>query len=205
MNAALLTFDVDAFMQAMIAAGWEDDIAWAEDLAPPSDAVEFAREVIFVICNSGMKNTVARGIFARVMVALYSGESAATVFGHKGKAAAIDDVWGAREILLVGFLANRNDGERLAWLGTIPWIGRITKYHLAKNFGMQVAKPDVHLQRLAATFKTSPQALCEELATRSGYKVATIDTLLWRGAANGILDTRSGAFTPALNGKDVVR
>jgi hypothetical protein len=196
-NAALLTFDVDAFVQTMIAAGWEDDIAWAEDLGPPSDAIEFAREVIFVICNSGMKNTVARGIFDRVMAAVERGESAGTAFGHKGKAAAIDDVWAARDILLIGFLANRTDDERLAWLATVPWIGHITKYHLAKNFGMQVAKPDVHLQRLADTFQTSPQALCEDLAARTGYKIATIDTLLWRGAANGILDTRTGAFTRA--------
>lgn len=184
------------FLERVVSAvtdrGHGDDIEWAENLAPPTNADAFAREVIFVICNSGMKNTVARGIYDRVMLAIDTGRSARTAFGHPGKSAAIDDVWRAREILLIGFQVRRTDGERLAYLGTIPWIGGITKYHLAKNFGMQVAKPDVHLQRLADTFETTPQELCEELARHTGYKVATVDTLLWRAAAIGALDTRTG-------------
>lgn len=191
----LAEFNVQSFIEVMVSAGWGDDIDWAEQLGPPADAEDFAREVIFVICNSGMKNTVARGIYERVMAALEHGASAAEAFGHKGKARAIDDVWRAREILLAGFQCNRTDEERLAWLATLPWIGDITKYHLAKNFGVQCAKPDVHLQRLANTFGTTPQALCEELARRSGFTVATVDTLLWRAAANGILNTRTGQFS----------
>lgn len=63
----------------------QDDIEWAENCAPPVDAEDFASEAIFVICNSGMKNTVARRIYEKVMGALKCGESAGTVFGHKPK------------------------------------------------------------------------------------------------------------------------
>ncbi|MBN8840673.1 MAG: chromosome partitioning protein ParB [Sphingomonadales bacterium] len=72
-------------------AGWADgDIGWAENIQPPRDAEAFALETIFVICNSGMRFTVAQKIFDRVKRALQAGNSASDVFGHKAKAAAID-------------------------------------------------------------------------------------------------------------------
>ena len=144
-----------------------------------------------MICNSGMKSTVALGIFTRVCGALVRGESARTVFNHPGKARAIDDIWARREEYFTGFLAA---ADALEYCASIPWIGDITKYHLAKNFGAQVAKPDVHLQRLAALEGSTPQALCERLAQESGFKVATVDVLLWRACAVGIIDSRTGAI-----------
>ncbi|GMN03051.1 hypothetical protein MTsPCn3_17820 [Erythrobacter sp. MTPC3] len=69
----------------------------------------------------------------------------------------------------------------------MPWIGPITVYHLAKNLGADVAKPDVHLERLARGDKTTSQTLCRRLSRWTGYRVATIDTVLWRACANGFL------------------
>src|SRR3546814_18412939 len=46
-----------------------DDIQWAENTKPPEHAEEFATETIFVICNSGMKHTIARKIFDKCMEA----------------------------------------------------------------------------------------------------------------------------------------
>lgn len=184
--------EMQPLIAAITAAGFADDIEWAETLCPPAVAEDFAEEIIFVICNSGMKHTVARGIYERVMGALAKHERAGTVFGHKGKSEAIDTVWRDRDHLLAEYLAAP---DKLAWLVTLPWIGDITKYHLAKNFGLQYAKPDVHLQRLADTFSTTPQTLCEGLAAGCGLKVATVDTLLWRAAAIGILDTRTGELS----------
>lgn len=186
-------FDLPAFIAMMVDLGWGGDIEWAENIKPPQHADEYAREVIFVICNSGMKNTIAQKIFERVMEAIARRETARSVFGHPGKAASIDEVWAGRHISYRAFMDTAEAG-RLEFLARIPWIGKITKYHLAKNFGLQCAKPDVHLQRLGNTFGLTPQALCERLALRSAFKVATIDTLLWRAAANRLLDTRTGAF-----------
>ena len=178
-------------LNAVKAAGYEDDIEWAENLKAPTCPSDFAQEVIFVICNSGMKFTVARGIYDRVMPEVMETGKCDRVFGHRMKAAAIAHIWSHRGPLWMGYIEAK---DKLAYLRTLPWIGDITKYHLAKNFGLPLAKPDVHLQRLAKTFSTTPQALCEDLAKASGFKVATVDTILWRAAALGVLDTKSGAL-----------
>lgn len=167
----------------------DDDITWAESITEPEDAEDFALEVIFVICNSGMKNTIARQIYDRVATALKEGRSASEKFGHKGKAQAIDRIWRDRAEYFRGF---QRSLDKLTYCGNLPWIGNITKYHVAKNFGVDVAKPDVHLARLAEIHQTTPQALCEALARETGYRVATVDTIIWRACANGILNSRTG-------------
>lgn len=178
------------------ASGWADeDIAWSEGCGPPTDAEDFASEAIFVICNSGMKNTVARRIYERVMEALREDRSASSEFGHQGKAAAIDDIWSRREHWHFQFARVETDADRLAACEAMPWIGPTTKYHLAKNFGVDVAKPDVHLQRLADIEGVTAQQLCERLAEVSPYRVRTVDLLLWRACAVGIVDSRTGDFT----------
>lgn len=173
------------------------DYEWSEGICPPTDADELAREVIFVVCNSGMKNTVARPIFERVMTALDYGKSASTVFGHKGKTAAIDRVWEARFGLLGEFLALASDDARLAWCERLPWIGGITKFHLAKNLGVDCAKPDVHLQRLADLHGETVDGLCGRLAGEIGWRKATVDVILWRACALGVINSRTGEVRAA--------
>lgn len=179
-----------AMVEALGEVG-QDDIEWSENIQPPADADDFASEAIFVICNSGMKNTVARGIFARVMAAINAGGSAHEGFGHAGKATAIDDIWSRRHELLRAYLAAH---DKVEFCASLPWIGKITKYHLAKNFGAQVAKPDVHLKRLADREGVTAQTLCERLAASSGYRIATVDVLLWRACSNGIINSKTGAL-----------
>ncbi|MCA0214745.1 MAG: hypothetical protein LCH79_16400 [Proteobacteria bacterium] len=177
----------------------EEDIAWAESLTHPMDADEFASEAIFVICNSGMKNTVAARIYDRVQDALDSGTPVLDVFKHVGKAGAIERIWREREALyaqLMAIVLTHDDpavGLRLLdFCESLPWIGGITKYHLAKNFGADVAKPDVHLQRLADREGCTVQALCERLAVATTWRVATVDTLLWRACALGVIHSPTG-------------
>lgn len=191
-------FDIAGLIDRLNLAGHGDDLAWSESCTEPTNAEDFALETVFVICNSGMRFIVASGIYRRVRGALRSGRSASTEFGHDGKAAAIDLIWRDRDAL---FAAYKVATDKLEFLESLPWIGKTTKFHLAKNFGMQYAKPDVHLVRLANTFESSPQALCEALSQRTGLKVATIDTLLWRGAAIGVLDTSTGKLISAAPGQ----
>lgn len=167
----------------------QEDIAWSESLACPENSDRFALEAIFVICNSGMKNTVARGIFDKCTAALDACVPVFSVFKHPGKAAAIETIWRDRDELLAGYQAAV---DKLAYCESLPWIGGITKYHLAKNFGADVAKPDVHLQRLADREGCTVQALCERLSSEVGLRVATVDTVLWRACANGVLNSRTG-------------
>jgi hypothetical protein len=166
----------------------QDDIAWAENTKPPQSAEEFATEAIFVICNSGMKHTIARTIYEKCMAAINAGQSCGTVFGHLGKSRAMDEIWAKRSELFNEYMAA---GDKIAFCQSLPWIGGITCYHLAKNFGAQVAKPDVHLTRLAERHATSAQDLCERIAEASGYSVNTVDLVLWRACAIKILDGHS--------------
>lgn len=157
-----------------------DDITWSENLKPPVDAIAFWIEFAWVVINSGMKFTVAQKIWAKVHPAVARGESAGTVFGHKGKCAAIADVWHERETF---FEAYQAAVDKLEWLRSLPWIGDITKFHLAKNLGHDCAKPDRHLVRIAGQEGT--HALCARLAKDTGDRIATVDVVIWRAAERG--------------------
>ena len=184
-----LTGDVFHFLLAALGSQGVEDLHWSEAIERPSSADDFAREIVFVICNSGMKNTVAVVIFEKCMAALDAGREVRQVFRHPGKSAAIEKVWAERSRLFEEF---QQAPDQLAFLAALPWIGPITKYHLAKNFGVDVAKPDVHLQRLADRDGSTAQDLCARLAAETGLRVATVDTILWRACANGVLDSRTG-------------
>ena len=176
----------------------DSDISWAEGAGPPENAEVFACEAIFVICNSGMKNTVARQIYSRVIASLKRGESARAAFGHVGKSAAIDTIWRDQERLFAAYCSAE---DKIAFCETLPWIGAITKFHLAKNFGVDVAKPDVHLARLGIAVGETPQALCERLGAAYGYKARTVDLLLWRACAEGVIDSRTGRLVEDTDGR----
>lgn len=172
-------------------AGFEDDINWQENASNPEDCDEFAREAIFVICNSGMHHRVAQGIYERVMAKLDADRPVDKAFGHKGKVAAIEHIWKHRGTLYDRWMIEPATlTDQLEFLVSLPWIGNVTKYHLAKNFGVQVAKPDVHLKRLADREGVTAQQLCERLAAETGYKVATVDVILWRACAIGLINSR---------------
>jgi hypothetical protein len=54
-------------------------------------------------------------------------------------------------------------------------VGPITKYQVARDLGMDIAKPDRHMRRLAATTGETVQAMCECVAEASGDRTATVD------------------------------
>jgi hypothetical protein len=164
------------------------DIEWSESVRPPATPDDFAGEAIFVIANSGMHHVAGRSIFTRVMGALDEGRAAGDVFKHEGKAAAMDVIWRDRETLWLAYMAA---DDKLAACRALPWVGGITCYHLAKNFGADVAKPDRHLQRLADAAGETVQGLCDRLAAATGYRAATIDLILWRSCAIGLIASKA--------------
>lgn len=181
---------------AVIERGHQDDIEWSENVVPPQMPINLALEAAFVICNSGMRYTVACGIYKRVRSALLDGKSAGTAFRHPHKVKSIDGIWKDRRRLFDGFMACETVEEKLAWCCGLPHIGNITKYHLAKNLGVDVAKPDRHLQRIADREGLGVQELCEQLARESGDRVATVDVVLWRACAIGLVDSKTGVVLP---------
>jgi hypothetical protein len=178
---------------AGLGAQGREDVAWAESLKEPVDADDFALETIFVICNSGMKHTVAGLIYNQIRLLLHEGKTVkGNILGKSGKAAAIDKIWTERARFYKEYMAAP---DKVAYARTIPWIGGITCYHVAKNFGAQVAKPDVHLKRLADHEGITAQALCGRLALETGYRIATVDTVLWRACAKGVINSRTGEIS----------
>lgn len=174
----------------VVALGYGDEIGWQQTVTAPETSRDFAIEAIFVICNSGMRATVARGIFEKVMAALDAGEPVGTVFSHIGKIAAIEDIWFRRCWWFGEYLKTKPE-DQIAFLETLPWIGPITKFHLAKNLGLDVAKPDRHLERIATAAGTDPHTLCARLSEVTGDRIATVDLVLWRAAERGLIDTKA--------------
>jgi hypothetical protein len=195
-----------AVMAELDSRGFAGEVAWAEQCTAPTNANDFAAEIVFVIVNSGMKNSVAAPLYhEKIKPTLLRGGSASEVFGHKGKSAAMDRVWRDRQRFFAIWNACRTDDERIAFLGGLPWIGNITKYHAARNFGVDCVKPDRHIERLAEHHGETPHKLCSRLSRQIGVRVGAIDAILWRACEQGIIDSRSGEVRIAHVGSDEVR
>lgn len=164
-------------------AGYRDEVKWAENIQCRHSA-DFFAEYVWVVISAGMKNQIARKIYSKVMGAIIDRVPINTVFGHQGKVKAINQVLTNLKELYLEYLM---DNDKLNWLETLPHIGPITKYHLAKNLGLDVCKPDRHLVRIAKGYGLTPQELCERLAEETGNKVAVIDQVLWRAANLGFI------------------
>lgn len=166
--------------------GYGPMIDWTESIGPARDADDFAERTIYVICNSGMAYAAGNAIYASCLTALQHGTPITEVFKHPGKSAAIEHIWQNRRTL---FDTYNTADDPVAALGALPWIGAVTALHLAKNLGADVAKPDVHMERLARAEKTTTAKLCARLARQTGYRAATVDTVLWRACADRILSS----------------
>ena len=154
----------------------------------PANANEFAEEVIYVICASGFKAEIAKAISTRCIAALKKGRSATTVFRHSR---AIDQVWQDRKRYFEEFRKTKD----IDWFETLPFIGPITKKHIAKNCGFNVEKPDVHLVRLAKNWNTTVDKLCTHLVDQTGYRRAVVDSLLWEACRNKLISSKTGKLS----------
>ncbi|MCK4521400.1 MAG: hypothetical protein KAU20_02415 [Nanoarchaeota archaeon] len=161
----------------VIDKGYIKDIQWAQNIKPPTAAAEFCIEYIHVVINSGMKNQIANEIFKRVIQAIHQGVDIARVFNHTGKVNAIKSVWIKRHKIWEEY---QKTDLKLSYLQTLPYIGNITKYHLARNLGTDCCKPDRHLMRIAAKYHSTPEELCGELSEKSGDRIGVVDVVLWR-------------------------
>jgi hypothetical protein len=102
-------------------------------------------------------------------------------FGHEPKLNAVIKI--ATHVYETGFAAvidNVKD-RGVSYLMQFPFLGPATSYHLAKNIGLHVAKPDRHLTRIAeALGYYSVQQLCTDIASTTGEPISIIDLVLWR-------------------------
>jgi hypothetical protein len=155
----------------------------------------FLREYAWVVLNSGFREAVVRKHFNYISLSFCDWESAevisqnrdvcvrcaSSVFGHHGKLQAIGET--ASLIAKNGFdwLKQRLEVDPLSTLGSLQYIGDVTKWHLAKNIGLDVAKPDRHLVRLARRFGYSDaHRMCQDVHERCGDLISVADLILWR-------------------------
>jgi hypothetical protein len=174
----------------IIDAGYEDDISWAEGLEfIKPDAEYVVREAAWVILNSGFRFQVVQRVWPRVTAAFRFWDieqidescviEALGVLKNVGKMNAIWDI--AKLVREEGVDDILRDAADPPKLRRLPWIGKITCWHLAKVLGVDVIKPDVHLTRAAkaAGFETA-LGLCENIRELSGDRLTVIDSVLWR-------------------------
>ena len=92
--------------QFVIEQGYVKDIDFYDEEKFLSPEI-FALEAGWVICNSGMKNQIAERIWIKVRAAINECMLVSSVFGHKGKANAIQFIWDKRQTLFARYLARR--------------------------------------------------------------------------------------------------
>lgn len=156
-----------------------------EDVTPDS----FFKAFVYVVLNSGMKNQVAHKIYCNFLekfgqeenVALNDIKSGLGVIGHPGKRQAINNAFFQHMQWFTMLKEKESLDDRLVFLESLPWIGPITRYHLARNLGIDVAKPDRHMMRVAKHFGYDDvQEMCEELSEQTADRIGVVDIILWR-------------------------
>lgn len=162
---------------------------------------EFLCECAWVVLCSGFRESTIRGLFSQISLCFCDWESASVIVKYQSvcRSTALEVFAYPAKIDAIlstaSLLARRGYANYRRWFSVDPirrlqglaFIGPVTAYHLAKNLGFDVAKPDRHLQRLAISLGFSDaHALCEELSTLSGHPKAIVDSILWRYLSLGV-------------------
>lgn len=171
---------------------WVDDRKWDPLVATPQT---FLLEHTYVVLCSGFRNAVVERFWARYAGAWGVWEEWQTInieqavidcndiFGNKAKNKAIGAACHRMRLLGWDDVVENIERTGVDALEAWPWIGPITKYHLGRNIGLDVVKPDRHLVRWAEHLGyETPLALCEAIRELTGERLGTVDVVLWRSA-----------------------
>ena len=156
---------------------------------------DLLREAAWVILCSGFRERIVRRVFDHISLCFCDWESASAIldadptcrmaamasFRNSAKLSAI--VSAAFHIHSLGFAAFKQAvlADPLAELQRLQHIGPVTVWHLAKNLGLDVAKPDRHLVRISLAFGfDDADHFCTEIARVSGEQRKAVDLIVWR-------------------------
>ena len=180
----------------VIKKGFEKEINWYDNI-PSLDQISkwfFFREYCWVVLNSGMKNSVAEKIFDTFW---NNGDFNFEAIKHPNKNKSIKEVYAKLDRY---FTNVKNSKNILKYLETLPHIGPITKFHLAKNLGFNCGKPDRHLERITSFFEcSSVQDFCKDVSEISNDKISVVDVVFWRFAT--LFDNYIEIFQELINKK----
>lgn len=177
---AFSRFYADAF--AYSKTHFPEQIEWArnvrfEDMTPD----RFFSEYVWTVLCSGFKVSIAEKMIRKIFSDGFHPE----VVKHRLKRKAIEQ--GFREFphWFVRLKELPNE-RRIEYLDSLPHIGPITRYHLARNIGLDFAKPDVHLVRLAKRFGfIDVETMCRLIHERTKERIGVVDLVLWRYCERG--------------------
>jgi hypothetical protein len=177
------------------------EVDWQRLLTPNTfRESDLLREAAWVILCGGFRESVVRRKFDYISLCFCDWESAESIIVsasacRKGAMAAIANgrkidaiVDVARKVDAWGFAHFKSEILRnpIANLRKLPFVGPVTAWHLAKNLGFQVAKPDRHLARLSSFLGfANAHDLCEVISRSVCEAVNVVDLVLWRYAADG--------------------
>ena len=153
---------------------------------------QFLREYAWVVFNSGMKNRIVMQRWDALSKAFRFFDvhriqcahpavlkEALNIFGNYAKVNAVLEV--AREVEAKWlYIKERILQDPLPVLDGFPFIGPVTKFHLARNLGFDYIKPDRHLVRLGLKFNMTAVEFCEAIHQETGRRLGTVDVILWR-------------------------
>ncbi|MEQ8992578.1 MAG: hypothetical protein RLO46_12205 [Pseudomonadales bacterium] len=196
-SAALLDVYLNA-KEAVVAQGFAWEIDWqAERRLDRIGESEFLRESAWTVLSAGFREVIVRRLFVPFCEAFLGMESAAVIKANRGrcrrdalkvfnndrKVTAILDIASIVDDMGFERIRRRIERDDVRFLQTLPYIGSVTAFHLAKNLGLPVVKPDRHLQRIAdAAGFGSPLELCQLISNHLGEPVQVVDVVLWRYA-----------------------
>jgi hypothetical protein len=182
----------------IISKGYWNEIEWQENSSYSKLTQQiFLKEAAWVILASGLNDKVVQIKFPLIMEIMFGFTSPSKIsankstcykkalkeFNHPGKINAI--LYVAEQLTNHSFECIKSQINQLGidYLKSFPYIGDATAYHLAKNIGLNVAKPDRHLVRMSnALGFTTPAELCMKISDELDEKVALVDLVLWRYA-----------------------
>jgi hypothetical protein len=182
----------------VLAAGFGWEIVWQRTRAAAGfSEPDLLREAAWVILSAGMRESVIRSKFPAISKSFLHWRAATDIvhaaescfhsalqhFGHESKIRAICSV--AELVNAKGFktVVEEIQANPFTALQQFPFIGPVTTFHLAKNLGIRVAKPDRHLSRLAASCGyADTHTLCTDISEFIGDPVDVVDVVLWRFA-----------------------
>lgn len=182
----------------IISRGYASEIDWQEEVKYEMITEQiFLSEISWVILASGMNDKVIRRVFPKIKSVMMDFESAESIckekkncydkamkiFNHNGKIQAI--LYAAEYIRKYSFNFIKSEilKKGIKFIQTFPYLGKATAFHFAKNLGINLAKPDRHLNRISSVLGfNSPNDLCKEISKIIDEKISLIDLVLWRYA-----------------------
>jgi hypothetical protein len=181
-------------------AGLGAEVTWQRDadFGAFSES-DLLREHAWVTLCSGFRESVVRRVFNQISLCFCDWESseaivaagqvclltASSSFANRAK---LQGIYSASvHVRTAGFRAFKASAmtDPINKLQVLPYIGPTTSWHLAKNLGLDVAKPDRHLVRVSRSFGFRDAAhFCRELAASTGEQAKVVDLIVWRYIAD---------------------